>query len=252
MILFRFLKLFGVDIPGHIAQLQARLEQRVEAAKDEVKQTAQKAAIVAALAAVGGLAALSAAGVGLLALYRWVLENYGEFYGFEAVDGVLIVIAVILFVIAFLAARSWWADSAGHDEHEPRRAAADSQAAADHTSAADATALDEPSLMTQPSSPVAHGATSAADLVEPLSVILSKVMKLPTTGNPVLDELLFALRGSVKGAANETIDGVVHTVRYGDRTKLVAVLGAAVLVGWLLTRHRHHLLEAPVGATKGI
>ena len=63
MIMFRLLKLFGVDIPGHIAQLQARFEQRVEVAKDEVRQTAQKAAIVAALAAVGGLAALSAAGV---------------------------------------------------------------------------------------------------------------------------------------------------------------------------------------------
>jgi len=251
MILLRFLKLFGIDVPGHIAQLQARFEQRVEVVKDEVRQTAQKTAIVAALGAVGGLAVLSAAGVGLLALYRWVLENYGEFYGFEAVDGVLIVIAVILFVIAFLEARSRWGSSAGHDGREPRRAAAESQAAADHKSA-NATALDEPHLITHHSPRVADGTTSAADLVSPLSVILSRVMKLPTTGNPVLDELLFALRGSVKGAANETIDGVVHTVRYGDRTKLVAVLGAAVLVGWLLTRHRHHLLEAPVGATKGI
>ena len=237
MILLRFLKLFGVDIPGHIAQLQARFEQRVEVAKDEVRQTAQKAAIVAALAAVGGLAALSAAGVGLLALYRWVLENYGEFYGFEAVDGVLIVIAVILFVIAFLGARSWWADSAGHDGHEPRRAAAESQAAADHTSAADAPASDEPPLMTQPSPRAAHGATSAADLVGPMSVILSRVMKFPTTGTPILDELLFALRGSVKDAADEAVDGVVHAIRYGDRGKFIAVLGTAVLVGWLLARH---------------
>jgi hypothetical protein len=238
MIMFRFLKLFGIDIPGHIAQLQARFEQRVEVAKDEVRQTAQKAAIVAALAVVGGLAALAAAGVGLFALYRWVLENYGEFYGFEAVDGVLIVIAVILFVVAFLAARYWWTYSTGHDGHEPRRAAAESQAAADHTSAADSTALDEPPLMTQPSPRTAYGVNSAADLGGPLSVFLSRVMKLPPTGNPVLDELLSALRGSVKGAADEAVDGAVQTVRYGDRTKLVAVLGAAVLVGWLLTRHR--------------
>jgi hypothetical protein len=178
---------------------------------------------VAAVGAVGGLAALSAAGVGLLALYRWVLENYGEFYGFEVVDGVLIVIAVILFAIAFLEVRSWSADSAGHDGHEPRRAAAESQAAADQSSAADVTALDEPSFITQASPQPARGATSAG---------------VGTTGNPVLDELLFALRGSVKGAADEAVDGVVHTVRYGDRTKLVAVLGAAVLVGWLLARHR--------------
>jgi hypothetical protein len=63
-------------------------------------------------------------------------------------------------------------------------------------------------------------------------------MKFPTTGTPILDELLFALRGSVKDAADEAVDGVVHAVRYGDRPKLVAVLGTAVLVGWLLARHR--------------
>ena len=64
MILFRFLKLFGIDVPGHIAQLQARFEQRVEVLKHEVRQTAKTTAMVAALGAVGGLAVLSAAGVG--------------------------------------------------------------------------------------------------------------------------------------------------------------------------------------------
>lgn len=231
MILFRFLKLFGVDVPARMAVLQASFEQRVEVAKDQVKQAAQRAATVGALAALAALAALSAAGVGLFALYRWVLMNYGQFYGLAAVGGVLIVIAVISFVVALLEARSWSADSAGHDGDKPRRVA-------DHIAAADATALDEPAFATQPPPQPAHGATSAADLVGPLSVILSRVMKFPTTGNPVLDELLFALRGSVKGAADEAVDGVVQTVRYGDRTKLVAVLGAAVLAGWLLARHR--------------
>jgi uncharacterized membrane protein len=239
MILFRFLKLFGVDVPARMAQLQASFEQRVEVAKDQVKQAAQRAATVGALAALAALAALSAAGVGLFALYRWVLMNYGQFYGLAAVGGVLIVIAVISFVVALLEARSWSADSAGHDGDKPRRVAAESQqVSADHIAAADATALDEPAFATQPPPQPAHGATSAADLVGPLSVILSRVMKFPTTGNPVLDELLFALRGSVKGAADEAVDGVVQTVRYGDRTKLVAVLGAAVLAGWLLARHR--------------
>jgi hypothetical protein len=33
MILVRLLKLFGIDVPARIAELQARFEQRVEAAK---------------------------------------------------------------------------------------------------------------------------------------------------------------------------------------------------------------------------
>jgi hypothetical protein len=229
MILFRLLKLFGVDVPAHMAQLQARFEQHVEVAKDQVRQAAQTAAIVAALSALAALAALSAAGVGLFALYSWVLVHYGQFYGLAAVGGVLILTAIILFVGAFLEAKSWSVDGAG------LKRGAESQAAA---ASAEATALDEPSPAAQPSLQPAYGATSAADLVAPLSLIMSRVMKFPTTGNPVLDELLFVLRGSAKGAADDAVDGVVHAVRYGDRAKLVAVLGAAVVVGWLLARHR--------------
>jgi len=99
-------------------------------------------------------------------------------------------------------------------------------------------ALDESLFAAQLSSQPAKAATSAADLVGPLSVVLSKVIKFPTTGNPVLDELLLVLRGSATGAADDAVDSLVRTVRYGERTKLVAVLGTAVLVGWLLAGHR--------------
>jgi hypothetical protein len=107
MILFRILKLFGVDVPARIAQVQAKFEQRVEIAKDQVRHAAQKAGVVAALSALAGIAVLAAAGVSLIALYRWVLINYGQFYGLAAVGGVLILIAIILFAAAILEAKSW-------------------------------------------------------------------------------------------------------------------------------------------------
>jgi hypothetical protein len=155
----------------------------------------------------------------------------------EAVDGVLILTAIILFAGAFLEAKSW-AKSRSADDADLKHVA-ESQAAADRIAAsADMDASDGSPFTAQSSPQPAHAATSAADLVGPLSVILSRLMKFPTTGNPVLDELLFAVRGSVKDAADEAVDGVVHTVRHGDRAKLVAVLGTAVLVGWLLARHR--------------
>jgi hypothetical protein len=58
---------------------------------------------LAALSALAGLAVAAAAGLSLVALYRWVLMNYGEFYGLAAVGGVLILIAVILSAGAL-----WW------------------------------------------------------------------------------------------------------------------------------------------------
>jgi hypothetical protein len=64
------------------------------------------------------------------------------------------------------------------------------------------------------------------------------MVKFPTTGNPPLDELLVHLRGSARGVADEAVEGVVHAVRYGERPKLVAALGGAIFIGWLLARHR--------------
>jgi hypothetical protein len=135
---------------------------------------------------------------------------------------------------AFVEAKS--GSGANHDGRELERVTPESQALANPT--AEATAFDEPPVVAQPSPLPEHAATSAADLVGPLSVILSRVMSFPTIGNPVLDELLVVLRGFAKGAADEAVDGVVRTVRYGSRTRLVSVLGAAVFVGWLLARHR--------------
>jgi hypothetical protein len=128
---------------------------------------------------------------------------------------------------------------ADYDGHTPERVAPESQALADPTVAVvQATAFDEPPVVAQFSPPPGHEASSAADLIEPLSVILSRLMSFPPVGNPVLDELLLVLRGSAKGAADEAVDGVVSTVRYGSQTQLVSLLGAAVFVGWLLARHR--------------
>jgi hypothetical protein len=226
MILFKLLKLFGIEVPGHISQLRARFEQRVEVAKDRVRQAAQRAALVAGLSGLAALAALCAAGIGLFALYRWVFINYGQFYGLAAVGGILTLAAMILFLGAFVEAKS--GSDANHDGHKLGRVTPQLQAFANPTAP----------VVAQPSPLPGHAATSAADLVEPLSVILSRVTSFPTIGNPVLDELLLALRGSAKGAADEAVDGVVHTVRYGSHTQLVSVLGAAVFVGWLLARHR--------------
>ena len=243
--MLNILKLFGIDVPARMAELQARLEQRVELAKDHVRQAAQTAAVMAALFVLAGLAALSAFGVGLFALYRWVMLNYGQFYGLAAVGGILILIAIVLLASAMLEAKSWSGDGAAEDEGKRLKRAellkqAELQARSDRLAAqaAAAAALDRPAPRPVLASSPPLVPTSASDLVEPLSLILSKVMKFPTTGNPVMDDLLLHLRGSAQPVADEAVDSVVRTVRYGDRTNLIAVLGTAMIVGWVLARHR--------------
>ncbi|MGY4340594.1 hypothetical protein ACVWW3_005500 [Bradyrhizobium sp. LM2.9] len=50
-------------------------------------------AVAAGLLAVAGLFVVAAFFVGLIALYRWVAIHYGQFWGFGAVGGVLLVLA---------------------------------------------------------------------------------------------------------------------------------------------------------------
>ena len=52
-------------------------------------------AAAAGLLAVAGLFVVAAFFVGLIALYRWIAIHYGQFWGFGAVCGVLLVLAAV-------------------------------------------------------------------------------------------------------------------------------------------------------------
>jgi hypothetical protein len=234
--LFRILKLFGIDVPARMASMRAEVERRVETAKEEFTRAARMAAVVAALSALAAVAVLGAAAVGLVALYSWVADNYGHFYGLAAVGGLLVIVAVILLVTATVEARSWERDRTG-DPKPPRVQPA--MVAAEGVPAPAAVAVESAGAEL---SPPVHTPTAAADLVAPLSLILSRVMKFPSTGNAILDTLVSHLRESAKGVADDAIDSVARTVRYGDRSQVFAVLGTAVLVGWVMAKnHPEHI-----------
>jgi hypothetical protein len=83
----------------------------------------------------------------------------------------------------------------------------------------------------------------AAPAIDPtkkssLFEVPSRMIKFPNVGNPILDELLVRLRESARGVADDAVRTVAHAVRDGDRPHMLAVLGAAVLLGWTLGR-RH-------------
>jgi hypothetical protein len=224
-----------------MAEVRVGLEERVELAKDHINQAAQAAAVLAALLAVGGLAALAALGIGLIALYSWVSLNYGQFYGFAAVGGVLLFVAVTMFASAMIEKKSWSAESANRAAAKQHKLV---QFHAERVAAA-VESIEGPAVRPLSSPAEALGSTSAAgDLVEPLTLILSKMIKFPAAGHPLLDELLVHLRGSARGASEGAIERVAHVVRHGDRPQLFAALGGAILVGWLLARLHTHEVDA--------
>ncbi|MBR0929366.1 phage holin family protein [Bradyrhizobium diazoefficiens] len=66
--------------------------------RDQTSQATGKVtsyAMAGGLFAVAGLFAIAAFFVGLIALYRWIAITYGQFWGFGAVAGVLLVLAAV-------------------------------------------------------------------------------------------------------------------------------------------------------------
>jgi uncharacterized membrane protein len=228
--LFKILKPFGIDLPARMAEVWIDLEERFDLAKDSVEQAIQTAALLGTLFFLAGVAALSAFGVGLVALYTWVSSNYGQFYGFAAITTILLFLAVVMFAIAINKSESWRGESASRVAARKLELA---QAGAKRIAAA-TEAFEGPAPRPPPPS---SRATAASDLIVPLVCSLSRTIKLPTTGNPVMEELFARLQSSERDVADETVEGLVRTVRYGERLHLFAALGGAVFVGWFLGRH---------------
>jgi hypothetical protein len=234
LILFRLLKLFGLDLPARIEAIKLNVEQRVELATDHVKHVAQEAAAIAVLGALAAFTGALAAIVGLIALYRFTAETYGPFAGLGAVAAVLIIATAALATAAALKGRSL-ASSGARAPISPPRSALDADALARAATLDAARAYPEISPIESAAlSPLP--ATSAGDLVEPMSFLLSKILRYPSLGHPMVDELLGGLRTSAQGATNETIGRAAEVVRHGSRTNLVVVLSGAALLGWLLAR----------------
>jgi hypothetical protein len=241
--LLKILKLAGLDIPAKIEAAKASLELRVEQATDHVRQVAQEAAVVAALAAIAAVTGGMAAGVGLIALYRWTADGYGVYAGLAVVGAILVAVTVILAAVATIKARSLAPRGARlpHYAGDATVVTSDPGVIAG-ASAADVAVTEPYSSAAQPWAPPAAATfavrpASANDLAEPLAFFLSKVVKYPRIGNPMIDELIGNLRTTAYGTTNEAIDGAANVIRHGNRANLIVVLTGAAFVGWLLSHH---------------
>jgi hypothetical protein len=223
--LFKILKLLGLDVPAKMAAAKSEIEQRVEEVVDYAKQATQTAAAIAGLSAAAGVLVAMAVGVGAYALYRVVAESYGVNAGLGVVAAVLVAATLILLLIA----------QTKGEALSNRRIFKPSPPLP--TSAASApTAPAAPVQVPMSAAFAAVPDESAGDLVEPLAFLLAKYVKFPALGHPVLDELIGKLRTSAHGTADEAVERAANLVRQGDRTQLLIMLGGAAIVGWLLAR----------------
>jgi hypothetical protein len=219
--LFKILKLFGLDVPAKVDAAKTVIEQRAAEVADRAKHAALSAALIIALSTFAALFLTMAIGVGLMGLYHAEETAYGMDGALAIVATVLVAAAFILLMVALMVGNSL----SGKHAPELRN---------DVTSPAVAAAL----LARVPSPEVLEPAVSAGDLIEPLAFLLPKYVKFPVLDHPVLNGIVEKLRLTARKTTDEAIERAVNIVRYGDRGQLFMLLGVAAVAGWLLARQR--------------
>jgi hypothetical protein len=221
--LFKLLKLFGLDVRAEIAAVKGEITRRVDDATDRARQLALGGAVIAVLAMFAGLFFVTALGVGLVALYRIAETTYGPDAALGIIAAVLLAAILILLVAALIVARSL------KSPPSPRPSAVGADVAG-----AGSRAVPPPQ---PPPEAVAAPLMSSGDLVEPLTLVLGLFAKDPKLGHPTLDQFVAGLpNGGAK--PDEAVAQALDVIRNGDRTQLAIILGAAVAAGWLLARAR--------------
>jgi hypothetical protein len=218
--LFKLLKLFGLDVHAEIAAVKGEITRRVDDAADRARHLALGAAVIAALAIFAGLLFVTAIGIGLFALYRYVEATYGTDVALGILAAVLAGTMLILLGVAFMVARSL---------KGARRSAVGADVAG-------AIPRAVPPAQPPPEAMAAAPAMSSGDLVEPLTLVLGLFAKDPKLGHPTLDQFVTGLPNGA--TPDEAVAQALGVIRNGDRTQLAIILGAAVAAGWLLARGR--------------
>jgi ElaB/YqjD/DUF883 family membrane-anchored ribosome-binding protein len=237
-LLLNLLKAFGLDIPARVAELKARVEQRVEDAADQAVHVVQDIAVTVALVCCAAITAFAAIAVGLVALARWVADLYGPFAGLAAVGGLLLLVTVILAVVAVRRPRSARrVKSPAEVLQSAAKRSATYADAARRLHAAQAEPAQAGGLTSAAASTPQGGAgSSMGDFGKLIGFLLPLLISAaPASGGGLMGTLSAAWRSGAHRAAGETLEGAAKMVREGDRTNLLAAVGAAVLFGWLVS-----------------
>jgi hypothetical protein len=240
--LFKILKLFGLDVRAEVAAVKNQIDQRVEDIAERAKHVALSSALIIALSTFAGLFLTMAIGVGLIALYHTEAETYGVDLALAIVGTVLVIATLILIGAAWLLGRSLSKKPSAElpdGAHELQDSAELSDGAhkqKDNVMTPTVVSAAAPAPVPVPAAFENVPVDSTGDFMEPLPFLLANYIKFPVLGHPLLDEVIGNLRVTSRGTAEEAVERAANLVRYGDRGQLLIMLCGAAVAGWLLAR----------------
>jgi hypothetical protein len=217
------LRLSGLD--RRLAAFKLRLDEKASEAADHIKAVVVRMFVVAALAVAAAVFALLALIAALVALYGWLEPTYGVFPALSIVGGVLALTALVLISAAMILSRGRPSSEKGTPT--PKTIEVPPSSLPLSVTPAPIDSVD--------TSPSGASAATAGDKIEPFLSVVKRYAHLRTGSAPV-DDFIRQMEPRVELATKEAVTRAAMLVQTGDRATMLAVLGAAMAVGWLLVK----------------
>jgi hypothetical protein len=100
-------------------------------------------------------------------------------------------------------------------------------------------------------SPPSAAAATVGDKIEPFLSVVKRYAHLPRTGSAPVDDFIRQMEPRVELATKEAVTRAATLVHSGDRTTMLAALGAAMAIGWLLVKAANPSVSPTAEAVRG-
>lgn len=236
----KFLRLVGIDTAALTARLSTRLEIYKDRTIEEIKSNILNLCVTIGLFAAGGLMMVLTFLVGLVALYRFAAEKYGDMAGLGAVAGLLFVIGIVLIFVGRAMSRKAPPDvaAAASAQRAAEREATIAAAAAIEAREASELAHAQRTIAEEKTQPRVVSGVNFSDkqFYQPLTSVIASYFGAPARSDRALDKMVHQVAGKLAARSEETVDTAAHIMRTGPRSAFYGVLAASAVLGWMLSR----------------
>lgn len=212
------LQILGVEQKLHA--IEDSIEDKAQTILRQGKAAAFQIGFVAEMGIGAVIFAFMALVAGLGSLYFWLAPQFGPAAAMGMIAGGLLVVGGG-FAIATVLASKRVSTVVTEAEAKPVEKA---------DSAPKSVIAERVPLVEPPRRPV----TTAE--VDSLFAVAGQFARLPRTGIEPVDKVIQALAPKAEEATREAVAHAANLVRHGDRKTVLAILGSAVVLGWVITK----------------
>jgi hypothetical protein len=218
----------ATGIIQNLERVKSELEQEANVQLQSAKTIGGHIAMISVWALISGIVGLLALIVAICLVYALLAPLYGPVTA-------LAVLFLLLVIVSLVGAAIVWSKAA-KIPIRPQLKLPQILQASSTGAAADSPSVSSWSHTSRAGDPVPPSSLTADPLFNWLFSVARDAAPSGNTGNQQVDLLFTALKPKAEAVASEAMTIAVERLRHGDRKTMIAILGAAALVGWIASR----------------